>query len=243
MSSNYKSIAKANALFGGVQIYIILVGIIRSKLIAVLLGVEGMGIMGLLNSTIDLVKTATNCGLQTSAVRDVSLAKSSDNKEKVTTVYTIISKLVWITGIIGSLIVLIFAKQLSYITFSNGDYIWSFRILSIVLLLAQLTVVNQVMLQGLRALKRLALNNVVGNTLGLFLVIPLYYYYGYNGIVPSIIVTYLVGFLVSTYYMRRLKLSQVNMPFKNALIQGKQMIILGFMLSCEDFRGASRQCR
>lgn len=231
MSSNYKSIAKANALFGGVQIYIILVGIIRSKLIAVLLGVEGMGIMGLLNSTIDLVKTATNCGLQTSAVRDVSLAKSSENKEKVSTVYTIISKLVWITGILGSLIVFLFAEQLSYITFSNGDYIWSFRILSIVLLLAQLTVVNQVMLQGLRALKRLALNNVVGNTLGLFLVIPLYYYYGYNGIVPSIIVAYLVGFIVSTYYMRKLRLSKVSMSYKEAFVQGKQMIILGFMLS------------
>lgn len=231
MSSNYKSIAKANAIFGGVQVYIIFIGIIRSKLVAILLGVEGMGIMGLLNSTIDLVKTATNCGLQTSAVRDVSLAKNSNNNGRISAVYTIISKLVWITGIIGSLIVFFFAKQLSYITFSNGDYIWSFRILSIVLLLSQLTVVNQVMLQGLRALKELALNNVVGNTLGLLLVIPLYYFWGYKGIVPSIIVAYLISFVVSTYYMRKISLSRVDISLKNALIQGKQMIVLGFMLS------------
>ena len=231
MASNYKSIAKANALFGGVQFYIILIGIIRSKVVAVLLGAEGMGIMGLLNSTIDLVKGATNCGLQTSAVRDVSLAKSSNDHNQVSTIYSIISKLAWITGLVGAIVVFVFAKQLSLLTFSNGDYTWSFRLLSVVLLLSQLAVVNQVMLQGLRELKKVAMNNVVGNTLGLIITVPLYFLLRTNGIVPAIIVTYAISFFVSIYYLKKLRLHKAEMSIRESAILGRQMIVLGIMLS------------
>lgn len=230
-TSNYKSMAKANALLGSVQIYQIVISIIRSKLVAVLLGAEGMGIMGLLNSTIDLVKSATNCGLAVSGVRDVSIAKGSGDKEKVSIVYTVLSKLVWITGLVGTLVVFVFAKQLSYLTFSNDDYSWAFRVLSIVLLVSQLNVVNQVMLQGLRALKWLSMNNIISSTLSLLIVIPLYFLYGFRAIVPSIIITCLLSFLVSSYYLYKLHLQKIDMSLSNALRQGSQMVILGFMLS------------
>ena len=61
--NSYKQSLKATSLFGGVQIFNILIQIIRSKFAAVLLGPEGMGVMGLLNSTITMISSFTNCGL------------------------------------------------------------------------------------------------------------------------------------------------------------------------------------
>ena len=55
-SNSYKNIFKATSLFGGVQIYQILINVIRSKFIALLLGPYGVGIQGLLITGTDLVK-------------------------------------------------------------------------------------------------------------------------------------------------------------------------------------------
>ena len=54
-TQSYKSIFKSTSLFGGVQVYNILLSIIKTKFIAVLLGTTGMGIMGLYQSTICLI--------------------------------------------------------------------------------------------------------------------------------------------------------------------------------------------
>ena len=88
-NNSYRSIAKANTIFGGVQIFNIIIGIIRSKVVAVLLGPHGVGLMGLFQSTIDLVRAGTNCGLQTSAVRDVSIAHESGDREEVSLIKSI----------------------------------------------------------------------------------------------------------------------------------------------------------
>ena len=46
-TSSYRNIFKATSLFGGVQVYQILIGIIKQKFVAVLLGTSGVGIQGL----------------------------------------------------------------------------------------------------------------------------------------------------------------------------------------------------
>lgn len=234
-TSNYKSIAKANAIFGGVQVYTILIKIIRTKLVAVLLGAEGMGIMGLFQSTIDLVKRSTDFGIQSSAVRDVAIAQSSNDTVQISRTYSVISKFVWLTGLLGTFITFCFAESLSMLTFSTYDYTNSFRILSVVLLISQLTVSNQVMLQGMRKIKLLAMNSIVGGTMGLLLVIPLYYLWRIKAIVPAILLTYIITYIVSLYSFNKQNVKKIYIPFKDVFRQGRQMIVLGFLLSLTSF--------
>ena len=70
--STYRQITKATTLFGGVQAFQIIITIVKSKLVAILLGPTGMGIVGLLTSTTGLITGLTNFGLGTSAVKDIS---------------------------------------------------------------------------------------------------------------------------------------------------------------------------
>lgn len=55
-NTSYKSIFKATSLFGGVQVFKILVNIIKQKLLAILIGPEGVGILGLFTSATQLYK-------------------------------------------------------------------------------------------------------------------------------------------------------------------------------------------
>ena len=64
--TSYRQIMKATSIFGGVQVINIIIQIIRSKVIAVLLGTTGVGVMGLLITTISFIAKLTGFGLNTS---------------------------------------------------------------------------------------------------------------------------------------------------------------------------------
>jgi len=131
---SYRQIFKATSLFGGVQVFNIVISIIRTKLIAVLLGPAGMGIAGLLTSTTGLVSGLTSFGLGTSAIRDVAAANEGGNPDRISVVVMVFRRLVWITGILGALVTLILSTWLSQFTFGNRNYTLLFIWLSVTLI-------------------------------------------------------------------------------------------------------------
>ena len=196
--STYRQIAKATSLFGGVQVFQIIITIIKSKFVAILLGPFGMGIVGLLSSTTGLITELTNFGLGTSAVRDISEANGTQDEKRISTVITVMRRLVWLTGLLGAGITLIFSPLLSQMTFGNKEYTAAFVWLSITLLLNQLSSGQLVLLQGLRKLQDLAKANVLGSLIGLIITVPLYYLLGVRGIVPVIIITSIISLIFSS---------------------------------------------
>lgn len=229
--SSYRQIMKGTSIFGGVQVFNIFIGIIRSKIIAVLLGPAGMGISGLFSSTTSLVSGLTNFGLGTSAVRDISEANSNDDKNRISKVIIVLQRLVWITGILGLVVVLIFAPWLSKLTFGNSNYVLAFRWLSLTLLFDQLTSGQRVVLQGLRQIKYLAKANVIGSLFGLIVTVPLYYFYRINGIAPALVASSAVSTFAAFYYSKKIKTNHIIISRKETLNEGKSMLTLGFMLS------------
>lgn len=229
-NNSYRSIAKANTIFGGVQIFNIIIGIIRSKVVAVLLGPHGVGLMGLFQSTIDLVRAGTNCGLQTSAVRDVSIAHESGDREEVSLVKSIVNRLVWLTGFLGTVLTIIFAPQLSDLTFGSYDYTLEFRVLSIIVLVSQLTAGANVVLQGTRQLKKLALANMFGGLTGLVINIPLFYIWGEDAIVAVLIINAIVLFFIAKYNVSKLNITNCSVNWKQVFRRGSLMLKMGFLI-------------
>ncbi|MBD0780013.1 O-antigen translocase [Maribacter sp. ANRC-HE7] len=229
--SSYRQIMKATSIFGGVQVFNIIISIVRSKVIALLLGPAGMGIAGLLTSTITLVGSLTNFGLKTSAVKDIAAANESEDNHQIASVIVVMQRLVWITGLLGALVTLVLAPWLSELSFGNTDYTIAFRWLSITLIFNQLTSGQYVLLQGLRKLNHLAKANMLGSAFGLLISIPLYYYLELEGIVPAIILTALMTFIVNWHFSRKINIQKINVSFKETKVLGKGMMLMGFMLS------------
>ena len=229
--SSYRSIMKATSLFGGVQVFNIIIAILRSKIIAILLGPAGLGILGLLNSTTGLITLLTNFGLGTSAIRDIAAANESGDQNRISKVVSVFRRLVWITGLLGAVITFVSSSWLSELTFGNKDYTIAFMWLSCSLLFSQLTSGQKVLLQGMRKLKYLAKANMLGSFIGLVISAPLYYYYRVDGIVPAIIITSVFLLGITWYFGRKIKIERTAVTTKETVFEGKGMMKMGFMLS------------
>lgn len=229
--SSYRSIFKATSLFGGVQLYKILIQVIKSKFIAILLGPAGYGVLGLLTSATDLVKQLTSMGLAQSAVRDVAEANGTGDTERVNRTVTVLRKIVWATGLLGLICVIIFSPFLSKTSFGNYDYTIPFILLSITLLIDQLNVGQLVVIQGMRKLKDLAKASAIGATLGLIVSVPLYYWLGVHGIVPTLILTSLTGLLLSWWFSRKIPIPPIKITLKESLKEGRTMLKMGIAMS------------
>jgi O-antigen/teichoic acid export membrane protein len=227
----YQQVFKATSLFGGVQFVKILISVIRSKVVAILLGPSGMGIMGLLNSTLELVSNLTNMGLSTSAVRDISSVNASQNEEKISQTLSVFRILILLTALSGAILLIVFSGLLSQLTFGSNDYSFAFIWLSISIILNQLTNGKLVVLQGLRKLEFLAKANIAGSIFALIVSLPLYYFAGVKGIVPALIGSSFVTYLFAWFYSSKIKYKHVKVGILDSVSQGKNMIVMGFLVS------------
>ncbi len=227
----YRQIVKATSIFGGVQVFQIIIGIIRSKFIAVLLGPAGMGVAGLLQAGTSMIAGFTNFGISSSAIKSLSAAKAEGDEEKVGKVIAIFRLLVWATGILGLIVTLVLSSYLSQITFHNKDYTWAFAFLSITLLINQISAGQDVLLRSMRQVKLMAMSSMIGSVLGLLVTIPFYYLYDLGGIVPSLILSAFISLLLTWYFASKLSFNKVKIDFLTFKLEGKEMLIMGFMIS------------
>ena len=226
-----KNSVKATSLFGGVQAFSMLVTMIRSKIVALLIGPAGIGLVELYQSTIRLIGSLTDFHLHTSAVRDVSMAYKSGDTERFIHVSSLFSRIVWITGLLGAFVCLLGSPLWSKLSFGNYDYTIGFAILSCVLLLNQLTNGKTVLLQSTRHFRYIAYSGIIGNVLGLVTTIPIYYFFGVDGIVAVIILAAVFSYLLAWFYSSKLKIEYESIGFKDVLKEGKGMLQQGFLLS------------
>ena len=229
--SSYRGIFKATSLFGGVQVYQILIEVIKSKFIALLLGPLGVGIQGLYTSATNLIQQLTSFGLSSSAVRNVAEANGSGDRTRIARVVFALRRLVWITGILGMVAVIVFSPVLSKSSFGDSDHIIPFIIISVTLLLAQLSAGQKVILQGTRHLKLLAKSTAIGVTIGLVISVPLYYWLGIKGIVPNIVIGSITTLVLTWYFSRKVKVDKVSMTNKEVFAVGRSMLVMGVAMS------------
>ena len=198
---------------------------------AVLLGPTGMGISGLLTSTTGFISSLTNFGLRVSAVKSIAATSSTGNREEVSNVISVLQRLIWVTGLLGTIVTAVLSPWLSQLTFGNKDYTLAFIWISVTLLFQQLSNGYSAILQGLRQLKLLAKANVIGALIGLIITVPLYYFFQFDGIVPVIILSSITSMVILWHLSRKTGVVPVVISNETAWIKGREMIKMGLLLS------------
>lgn len=183
--NSFRSILKGTSIFGGVQVFNILVGMVRMKFVALLLGPAGMGVAGLFNSTSVTLQQFASLGLNLSVVKEIGAARSDEGK--MGAVLAAIRPLIIMSALIGALICLFFPTALSTLTFGNRDYTADFMLLSAAVFFSIAGAALMSVLQGLHAVKPLSKASLVGSLVGLAVGVPLYWLMGTRGIVPAMV--------------------------------------------------------
>lgn len=227
--SSFDDLIKGLGFFGSVEILKILIQIIRSKFMAILLGPAGIGLYGLYITSIGLISSITNFGLDVSGVKFLSSIKN--NPEKKYENFNLYKSLIIITSILGFTIVIIFSPILSYFTFQDFDQQFVFFCLSIYVLFYQLGNGNNTFLRALRRKKKFAKSNLTSEFLSLIISVLFYYFLGIEGIIPALIFTSLIYFVVSQILNRENSLSISIFSLKDSLNNGKEILKTGITYS------------
>ncbi|SFZ92700.1 Membrane protein involved in the export of O-antigen and teichoic acid [Flaviramulus basaltis] len=228
---SYKQIIKATTLFGGVHFFNIFISVIKSKVVAVLLGTSGIGILTLLNCSLNLLSSATGFGLESSGIKSISEAFGLKDQKKVLKTISVFKRLIFITGFFGCIVTLVFSSYFSQIAFGNKDFTIAFVWLSLAVLFKQLSSGYLSILQSLRELKLFAKANLLANFISLCVVVPMYFYWKINAIAPAILASTIISFLLAFFYSKGHIKNEEIITNKKAFVDGKAMLYLGIMLS------------
>ena len=225
-TDSYLHILKYISLFGGVQVLNVLIGIVRNKFVAMLLGPQGVGLLSLFNSTTRLVSDATNFGISMSAVRNISEDYNQKDEEKLIVDIAVIRSWSLLAALLGIFTCLLLSPLLSRYTFSWDGHTLHFILLSPCVALTALAGGELAILKGVRKLRALAAISVY-NVLGaLVFTVPLYYFFGNAAIVPSLVLMALIQLLLTIIVSYRLYPPHVSFQ-KTLLNKGWGMIRLG----------------
>ena len=129
-TDSYLHILKYISLFGGVQVLNVLIGIVRNKFVAMLLGPQGVGLISLFNSTTKLISDSTNFGISMSAVRNISEDYDKKEEEKLTEDIALVRSWSLLAALLGFFICIFLSPLLSRYTFSWDGHTLHFILLS-----------------------------------------------------------------------------------------------------------------
>lgn len=226
---DYNDIIKSNLIFGGIKVFQMILTFVRTKIVSVILGPNGMGIQSLFNSTLLTLHQFTTFGIYTSAVREISASDYDEDKKNVIIVFEF---LVFFFGSLGAIIILIFSGLLSRIVFGNEAYKLGFIILSIALILESVVNGLVAIFQGLRKLAELAKGSLIGAVLSILFSVPILYLFREEGIPYSIVFSFLATALGYSMFSKSIKIfvGFKNVKFKVILKYGIPIVRMGFLL-------------
>lgn len=201
MGNNYKSIFKGTMIFGGVQVFQILVSFVRNKLNAIYLGPEGMGIIGLFTSSLSIIITIATMGFGSSAVRFI--ANEQNEKGKLRIIKASL-RLLYAQAFLGFSATVILSYFLSRNTFGNSEYTLSYIILSIYTFVSVLSNGNMAIIQGKQETKRIARANVISSFIGLLLGFPFLIFFKIKAVIPILLLTPIILSIYTTLSVKHI---------------------------------------
>jgi len=221
----YRSAIKSTSMIGGAAFINMFIGMIRTKVVAVLLGPAGIGLMNMYSSMLSPITTVANMGFHTSGVR--SIADSAEDAEKLARVVQSLRRIVWVTGILGALFTVFFSRYLSQLTFKSADHAFSIALLGLVVLFANLSMGQTCLLQGTRRIADVARISIWGALYATIVSLPCFWFWGEDGIVPSLILTGLVALLTSWWFVRKIEIANVIVASDIIWVEARKLLSFG----------------
>ncbi len=227
--NSYKHILKAIGLFGSSQLVQILTGIIRTKVIAVVLGAAGFGLISVLQNLVQIFTTSGVLGFDTGSVRAIAIERNNPNNAFR---HTVAVTKTWFLSLalIASLVCLILCKPISLWAFDDKSYALQIAFLSICVLFTILSKGYYTILQGSNQVSSMVKVSIFGNVLSLILSIPLYIIFGTKGIVPSLIIFSVLQFIFAWRYVSFMRIEAVKLPLREAWNSGKKTLRFGIAI-------------
>lgn len=226
---NYSRIMKSSSIIGGAQVINMLIGMIRVKFVAILIGPIGVGLVATYQSLTQMIGTVAGLGLQSSAVRDIAQSMGKGDQEHIGRTVLSLRRMCWLSGGLGSLAVILLSSTLSKLTFNSPEYATEIAVVGLTILFANLKGGQMALIQGMRRIGDLAKLNIIGAVSGTILSIGLYWEFGMQGIVPAIVLLSLTELCASWWFARKVDVPKVSMSWMESFKAAGGMAKMGLV--------------
>jgi PST family polysaccharide transporter len=226
--SSYRQIFKSTALIGATEVANIGIGVIRNKVLAVLLGTSGFGLAGTYLTLTGFVGGVTGLGLGMSGVRQIAEASAGGDQAKLARTTKALRWASLLAGILGMLVLLALCVPLSHYTFGDGAHVWGIAIMSLSLLFGGISTGQFALLQGLRRLADFGKSQVAGAFFGMLASIAVVFFLREDGVAVYLVANAGMAVIFSWWYARKVELPPVSLRLKEKWRESRGLIALGF---------------
>src|SRR5713101_5891493 len=208
---SYGRILKSSALVGGSSVLNIGIGIVRTKAMAVLLGPAGFGLFGLYASIANLTQSIAGMGINSSGVRQIAEAVGSDDTERIARTAAVLRRTAILLGLLGALLLVVFSRQLSTLTFGSNQHAAAVALLSVAVFFRLVSAGQGALIQGMRRISNLAKMAALGALFGTLIAIPVAYVLRGKGVVPALVGFAAMTIITSWWYSRKVHIQTPSM--------------------------------
>lgn len=226
--SSYGQILKSSALIGGSSALNIAIGIVRTKAMAMLLGPGGFGLIGIFGSIADVTQSIAGMGINSSGVRQIAESAGSGDSNRIAHTAAALRRTSVVFGILGAAILIVFSKQVSTLSFGNDRQAGAISLLSIAVFFRLISAGQGALVQGMRRISDLAKMGVLGAVFGTVISIPVVYFLGEKGIVPSLVGVAAMTIVTSWWYSRKVRIEVPRMTLSQVGREVAPLLKLGF---------------
>ena len=231
----YDEILKSSALIGGASVLSTIIGIIRTKALALLLGPAGFGLIGVFGSIADLARSVAEMGINNSGVRQIAEAVGSGDTSRIARTVTVLRRISVILGSIGALLLIIFCRQIAVLTFGTDQHAVAIALLSLAVFFRLVADGQGALLQGMRRIPDLAKIGVLGALFGTVVSIPLVYFLREDGVVPSLVAIAMMSAVTSWWFSRKVEVERPAMTVTHVKQEVAALLKFGFAFMANIF--------
>jgi antigen flippase len=228
--SSHIEALKSTSIIGGSTVIVMLVRMLRTKILALILGPAGVGLEAIYDSIVNLSKTAVDLGISSSGVRQIAETASSGSREVVSTTIFTLRRVCLVMGLIGVLVLFLFRGSISRLVFGNELHASDIGLLSTILLFGAIAGGQGALLQGLRRIGDLARVNIFGALAGAAVTIPIVLILGRPGIPLYMVLAAGATLALSWYYARQIQIDRNRkIPLRDVVREAKSLLRLGLV--------------
>jgi antigen flippase len=200
---------------------------VRTKVLADLLGTSGVGLVGIYLSITGTLASLAGLGIGSSGVREIAEAEGSGDEARLAATVKTLRRVCWLTGLLGWLLSAVAAWPLSRWAFGDDRHGWAIALLGLTILFGTISGGQTALLQGIRRIGDLARIQVIAAVLGTLVTLGLYGLLREEGIVPVLISSAAIQLLVSWHFARKVKPCDLAQSWKETFHRSKNLISLG----------------
>ena len=229
----YGQILKSSAIVGGSTVVNVGIGMVRTKIMALLLGPGGFGLAGLYTSIIALTQSIAGLGVNSSGVRQIAEAAGTGDQNRIARTTIVLRRTSVVLGLLGAVLLMLFSKQVSAVTFGDVRQRGAVCLISLAVLFQLISAGQGALIQGMRRIRDLAKMNVIGALSGLVISIPVIYVLREKGVAISLVLVAAMTIITSWWYSRKIQINSVLLTHAEIRCETVGLLKLGiaFMVS------------